>query len=305
MNLGEVAGVAASLGAGVGARGERRTRRGRDGLLSIVPVEVPLEKSIRGRINLGTLDTSGNLGAGDTAGDLDVEGLRPELALGDGAVVVDGSDFSTEDIVAAGQITGESDGLLIVVVVENGVGTPVTGLLLGLTLGEAARAVVDEGALVNLEEFELGLVDVLAVAVAGSKPGSSPAVVAAVPPVLVSAALALVVPGEGHLGAGSGLGSIGRWLGVDVGDDVGIVDLVTEDGLVAPALVGPPSRGLVSRVLEGALVETFVGLAADLPLLDHGVGRDGGEHGSQGSAGREDLRHGRHFNGVEVVFEDG
>lgn len=47
-----------------------------------------------------------------------------------------------------------------------------------------------------------------------------------------------------------------------------LAQLVAVDGLVSPALVGPPSRRLVTRILLGGLAETGVGLASSLELLD-------------------------------------
>lgn len=60
----------------------------------------------------------------------------------------------------------------------------------------------------NLEELELGLVDVLAVTVAGSEVCGGPAVVGAVPAVFSAAASALMVPGEGYFRSGGGRGGV-------------------------------------------------------------------------------------------------
>lgn len=203
---------------------EFRTRRILDGLTSLVPVKVPLEKLIASLVQLSTLLSSRHLRAVITASDLDVESLRPELALADIAVVVDRHNFSPKDVVSAGDLRWNGNLLGVSVVVEDGVGTPVAGLALGLAGGVAALAVVDEGALVDLEELELGLVDVLAVAVAGCHVGSCPAVVGAVPAFFARAAAALVVPVEGYVLAGGGFGGVWGGRGILVGNDVGADD---------------------------------------------------------------------------------
>jgi len=118
-----------TLGDG-GDRGEPGAGRILDGLTSLVPVEVPLEELVAGVVQLSTLLSSGHLLAVVTAGDLDVEGLRPELAVADRAVVVDGNNLSPEDVVATGDLLGDSDALGVAVVVEDGVGAPVADLAL-------------------------------------------------------------------------------------------------------------------------------------------------------------------------------
>lgn len=70
-----------------------------------------------------------------------------------------------------------------------------------------------------------------------------------------------------------------------------LAQLVAVDGLVSPALVGPPSRRLVTRILLGSLTETGVGLASSLELLDRGVAGHGSDEGSYKSASLEDLGH--------------
>jgi hypothetical protein len=72
--------------------------------------------------------------------------------------------------------------------------------------------------------------------------------------------------------------------GVDV-----LAQLVAVDGLVSPALAGPPSRRFVARVLLGSLAEPFVGLASGLELVDGGVTGHGGDEGSYQSASLADL----------------
>jgi len=289
---------------------ELRTRRILDGLASLVPVEVPLEKLIAGLVQLSTLLSSRDLLAVITASDLDVESLRPELALANIAVVVDRHNLRPEDVVSAGDLRRDGNLLGVSVVVEDGVGAPVAGLALGLAGGVAALAVVEEGALVDLEELELRLVDVLAVAVAGCHVGGCPAVVRAVPALLSGAAAALVVPVEGYVLAGGGFNGVWGGGGILVGNDVGagvwsvrvrksrarvginvLAQLVAVDGLVSPALVGPPSRRLVTRILLGSLTETGVGLASSLELLDRGVAGHGSDEGSYKSASLEDLGH--------------
>lgn len=200
---------------------ELRAGRILDGLTGLVPVEVPLEELVAGVVQLSTLLSSWDLSAVVTAGDLDVESLRPELAVADIAVVVDGNDLSPEDVVSAGDLLGDGDALGVAVVVEDGVGTPVAGLALGLARRVAALAVVDECALVDLEELKLGLVDVLAVAVARSHVGGCPAVVGAVPALLTGAAATLVVPGELDGLASGGFDGVRGGGGIPVGNDVG------------------------------------------------------------------------------------
>lgn len=79
--------------------------------------------------------------------------------------------------------------------------------LLG-ALREAAGAVVDESALVDLEELQLSLIDVLAVAVTGSEVCSGEAMVRTVPAVLASSACSCVVPVECHFGTGWSVGRV-------------------------------------------------------------------------------------------------
>jgi hypothetical protein len=179
----------------------RELRAGRilDGFTSCVPVEVPLEEVVARVVQLGTLLSSGHLSAVVTTSDLDVESLRPELAVANIAVVVDRDDLSPKDVVSAGDLRGNGDTLRVAVVVEDGIRTPVASLALSLTRRVAALAVVDKRALVDLEELKFGLVDVPTVAVAGSEVGSCPAVVGAVPALLARAAATLVVPVEGYL----------------------------------------------------------------------------------------------------------
>lgn len=215
--LSEVASVAPANSGGSNRR-ELWSRSILDGLASIVPVQIPLQQRIVGRVDLSTLFALGHLRVVITTSDLDVESLGPELALRDIAVVVDGRDLRAQDVVAAGNILGDLNVLAILVVVENGVSAPVAGLLFGGSVGVAALTVVDQRALVDLKEFELGLVDVLAVAVAGCEVGCGPAVVAAVPALLTLLACALMVPVEGHFGASWGLGSVGRGAGILVGN---------------------------------------------------------------------------------------
>jgi hypothetical protein len=56
--------------------------------------------------------------------------------------------------------------------------------------------------LVDLEELELGLVDILAIALTWSEVSSGPAVMAAIPTFLTAVTRADMVPVEGHLGSG-------------------------------------------------------------------------------------------------------
>ena len=106
-------------------------RCGLDGLAGLVPVDVPLEERIAVVVELSAQLSSRDLSAVVTTGDLDVEGLRPELAVLDGAVVVDGHDLSPQDVVAVGDVRGDGDALGVTLVVEDSVGAPVAGLLLG------------------------------------------------------------------------------------------------------------------------------------------------------------------------------
>jgi hypothetical protein len=74
---------------------------------------------------------------------------------------------------------------------------------------------------VDLEELKLGLVDVLAVAVARSHVGGCPAVVRAVPALLAGAAGTFVVPGELYGLASGGFDGVWGRRGILVGNDVG------------------------------------------------------------------------------------
>jgi hypothetical protein len=285
----KVAGVAATRDRRHGR--ELRARRDRDRLAGVVPVQVPLEQCVVSAVELCTLLASGHRGIVVAACDLDVEGLGPELPLGDGSVVMDRHDLCAQDVVAARDLLGDCNGLLVVVVVEDGVGAPVAGLLLLAALREAAGAVVDQGTLVDLEELQRRLVNVLAVTVAGREPGGGPAVVGAVPALLAAVAGSLMVPGEAHLGTGWDIGSVGRGRSILVRNDIGVREFVTHDWLVSPALVGPPCGGLVARVLLGSGTETIVRLAAGFELLNRSMTSNSGNEGCQKGTSLEDLRH--------------
>lgn len=285
-----------------------------ESLVGLVPVEVPLEERVIGRVQFGSPLSLGDRGTILTTSDLDVEGLGPELTVADGAVVVDGDDLGSEDEVAVGEIGRDGDSLGVGVVVEDGVSAPVAGLFLGRAGRVAALAVVDQGRLVDLEELERCLVDLGAVAIAVGHVGGGPAVVRAVPSLLVGTTGTIVMPVELDVGAGGNLDSVGRGRSILVGNDVGatvivsirpackawqdlLVDLVTVDGLVSPALVGPPSRRLVTGILLRSLAETLVGLASSLELLNGCVTGHGGDERRNKGAGLDDLGHGHGDDG--------
>jgi hypothetical protein len=200
-----------------------KLRAGRilNGLTGLVPVEVPLEKLVVGVVQLGALPSSWDLSVVVTTGNPDVESLRPELAIANIAVVVNGDDLSPQDVVSAGNLRGDGDALRVAVVVEDSIGTPVASLALRFTRRVAAPAVVDERALVDFEEVQFGLVDVLAVAVAGSHVSGCPAVMGAVPALLIGAAATLVVPGELDRLASGGFDSVRGRGGIHMSNDVG------------------------------------------------------------------------------------
>lgn len=129
-------------------------------------------------------------------------------------------DFSTKDIVAAGDLAGDGHGLSVLVVVEDLVSGPVSGLTLSGALRVTTITVVDQCALVDLEELELSLVDLAAVTIARSEIGSSPAVVAAIPAFFATTARTLMVPVESDVGASLYIGGIWRWGGILVRNDV-------------------------------------------------------------------------------------
>lgn len=164
----------------------------------------------------------------------------------------------------------------IVVVVEDGVGAPLASLLGGRSRSvTGASWVAGQRDLVDLEELELSLVDLGAVAVTGSEVGGSPAMVGTVPALLTTFALAGVVPVEGNLRAGRSLSGVRGRFGVLVGDDVGLVDRGTHYGLVAPTLVGLPGRRVGwERIIDVGAVEALVRLAANLGTLNGSVARD-------------------------------
>jgi len=290
----KVSGVApASLGRATGGHGcQGRTRCVLNGLAGLVPVEVPLEKFVGCVVQIRAELTRWHAGSVVAAGDMDVEGLRPELPLGDVAVVVDGGNLGAENVVAAGDFLGNGDALGVGSVVEDGVRSPVSGLALGFALGVAALAVVDQSALMDLEELEFGLVDLGAVTVAWGEVGGGPAVVAAVPALFALTTGALVVPVEGHGLAGWGVDRVGRRRSIDMGNDVGVVQFVAHDGLPAPALVCPPCWRLVAWVLLGGLTETLVGLAPRFELLNSGVAGHGSDKGREKGSGLEKFGHG-------------
>ena len=75
----EVPGVSTSVSRRNGC--QLGTRRNLNGLASVVPVKVPLQKRIVGRVELSSLLSSGNRSIVVTTLDGNVEGLRPELPL--------------------------------------------------------------------------------------------------------------------------------------------------------------------------------------------------------------------------------
>lgn len=224
--------------AGDSDRGELRARGITEDLAGVVPVQVPGEELVFGGVDLSAFDTLRDRLAVVTASDLDVEGLGPDLAVGDGTIVVDGSNLRAQDVVARGDLAGDGDSVGVAIVVENSVGAPLASVLLSRgTLSVASTlGVGGQGDPVDLEELKLSLVDLGAVAVTGSEPSSGPAVVGAVPAFLTLTTATLVVPVEGDLRTGRGFGGVGRRSGILVGDDIGFVDGVAHDGLVAPAL---------------------------------------------------------------------
>lgn len=116
--------------------------------------------------------------------------------------------------------------------------------------------------------------------------------VGAVPALLTATTSTLVVPCEGDRLSSWCFSCVGGRGCVHVSDDVGVVQLVAEDRLVPPALVGPPRRRLVAWVLLGSLTETLVGLAVCLKLFNRGVAGNAGYKSRKESAGLEDLGHG-------------
>ena len=80
--------------------GERRAGSILESLASVVPVQVVLKDLVVGRVKLGTLLALGKRGTVVTTGNLDVEGLGPDLPVGDGTVVVDGGNLSAEHVVS-------------------------------------------------------------------------------------------------------------------------------------------------------------------------------------------------------------
>jgi hypothetical protein len=171
-------------------RNRRQLRAGRilNSLASSVPVEVPLKQLISGLVKLSALLSSRHLSAVIATGDLDVESLGPELPFAHIAVVVDRHDLRAQNVVSARDLAGDLDALRVLVVVEDGVSAPVAGLALGLALGVAPLAIIDQSGLVDLEELEVRLLDVFAVTVARGEVCGGPTVVGAVPAGFSSAA---------------------------------------------------------------------------------------------------------------------
>lgn len=277
-------------------RCDLRTRSIWGSLASLVPVKVPLKERVVGLVQLGTLLSSRDLGAILTASHLDVEGLRPELAVANITVVVDGDDLGSEDVVLAGNVRWDLDCLSVAVVVEDGVGAPVTGLFLGRAGRVAALAVVDQGGLMDLEELESRLVDLGTVAVARGEISGSPAVVGAVPALFAAATAAFMVPVESDIRSSGDWSSVRRGRSVLVSNDVGVRNFIAVDGLVSPALGRPPSRRLVTGIDLARLTVAFISLASSLKLLNGSVAGNGGNEGCDKSSGLEDLGH-RHNGG--------
>ena len=284
--------MAASV-AGDSNGGELRARSIKDGLANGVLVEVPGEELVLGRIDLRSFNALRNGLVVVATSDLDIEGLGPELAVGDGAVVMDGRNLSAQHIVAGGDLAGDGDGVSVAVVIEDGISTPLASLAPRLSLSVAsALGVRGQGDLVDLEKLKIGLVDLGAITVARGKPRRGPAVVRAVPALLALAAAALVVPVESDLGAGRGFGSIGRGSGVFVGDDVGLVDRITHHRGKAPSLRSLPSRGVLREgSIDVITTEARVGDTANLSALNSSVAGDLGNEAREENSSVEGLGH--------------
>ena len=192
-----------------------------------------------------------------TAGtfDLEVEALRVRLGAVGGTSAVEGDDFVTQHVVARLQVGGDLDEPAVAVV-DEGVGGP--------------DAVVIAGA-VDLEEAQGGLVDGLAVAVAGGEVVDHGALVGVGPD---------GIPFERDLVAGFDGGVAAGRSGGAVADDVrGAEGLGGDEAVVF--LVGSPADygGRVGEVGEDGGVVVLVLDAVDDDLGDVAVGGDEGGAG--------------------------
>jgi hypothetical protein len=102
-------------------RRQKRSRRIRESLTSVVPVQVPLQQRIACRVQLRALLAGWHLCIVLTTGHVDVETLRPELSLRYWPVVVNRDNFCAEDVVPIGNTTWDCHALGVVVVVEDGI----------------------------------------------------------------------------------------------------------------------------------------------------------------------------------------
>ena len=104
---------------------------------------------------------------------------------------MDGHDLGAQHVVARRDLAGNGDGVLVALVVEDGISSPLAHLALGLSFGIAsALGVAQQSELIDLEELEIRLLDLGAVAVARCEPSGGPTVVGAVPTHLVVLAAA-------------------------------------------------------------------------------------------------------------------
>lgn len=102
---------------------QQRSRRIRESLPSIMPIQIPLQQSVAWRVQLRTLLTSRHLRTVLPTSHIDVETLGPELPFRNRSVVVNGNDFSSKDVVAAGDTAWNRHALAVVIVVEDRIGT--------------------------------------------------------------------------------------------------------------------------------------------------------------------------------------
>jgi hypothetical protein len=114
-------------------RRQKRSRRIRESLTSIVPVQVPLQQRIARKVQLCAFLADRHLGTVLPTSHVDVETLRPELSLRHWPIIVNRDDFCTQDVVSIGNITWDCHALGVVIVVEDGIGACLNISMLGLS----------------------------------------------------------------------------------------------------------------------------------------------------------------------------
>lgn len=256
-----------ALGGGGGTLDQGRAG---DGVGVKRSVDVEQDALVVSLVQLSALDTGGLLRAG--ASDLEVEALGVGLGTVLLASGVESDDLVTENVGAGGNVLGDLDQPAVAVLQE---------LVIGV--GTGAGLAVDEALLRDLEELEVGLVDLLAaISAARSKVVQDGTLVGLGPG----------VPLDEDGGTSGDLGVAASVLGVTVADDVGGAESIGGNEAVVSGGGGPADNsGRVGHVGHGGNVVTGVldAISDDVGSVTVGGNGDGAGQGGKGSAGERHL----------------